>query len=121
MRLALNSAAARLLNMTLAFHSAAREEARQAFLYLAEQDEQLADDFEIRLAAAFTSIQRRPESCRIRRHNVRRKNLVRFKRHYVAYMIWNNQIVIIAIGHASRRPYYWRRRPREFREGHLEG
>lgn len=53
MRRALNSVAAESTNMTLAFHPAAREEARQAFLYLAEQDAQLADDFEIRLAAAF--------------------------------------------------------------------
>jgi hypothetical protein len=52
----------------------------------------------------------------VRRFGVRRKNLSRFKRHYVAYMLWENQLVIIAIGHASRRPYYWYRRPKAFRE-----
>lgn len=102
--------------MTLVYHPAAREEARHAFLYLAEEGEELANDFELRLSAALASIQRRPESCRPRRFNVRRKNLSRFKRHYIAYMIWKEQIVVIAIGHASRRPYYWYRRPKEFRE-----
>ena len=47
---------------------------------------------------------------------MRRKNLSRFKRHYVAYMLWQEQIVIIAIGHASCRPYYWYRRPKNFRD-----
>jgi plasmid stabilization system protein ParE len=102
--------------MELAFHPAARVEAREAFLYLAEEDECLADDFEVRLTKALAAIQSRPELCRVRRYKVRRKNLLRFKRHYIAYMIWNGQIVIIAIGHGSRPPYYWYRRPKEFRE-----
>lgn len=106
--------------MTLVFHPAAREEARQAFLYLAEEDENLANDFEIRLTAALTSILKSPETCRVRRYNVRRKNLVRFKRHYVAYMILGDRIVVIAIGHASRRPYYWFRRPKDFRDRNPE-
>ena len=120
MKLALRFVAASTPSMTLVFHPAGREEARQAFLYLAEDDEKLADDFEVRLASAFASIQRRPESYRVRRYKVRRKNLIRFKRHYVAYMIWNDQIVVIAIGHASRPPYYWYRRPKEYRENHPE-
>lgn len=102
--------------MTIVFHPAAREEARQAFLYLADQDLQLANDFEIRLKSALAFIAKSPEACRVRKHQVHRKNLVRFKRHYVAFMIWQEQIVVIAIGHASRRPYYWYRRPKEFRQ-----
>ena len=101
--------------MTLAFHAAAREEARAAYLFLAADDPAVADDFERRLRLAISAIEKNPETCRIRRFGVRRKNLSRFKRHYVAYMIWKDQIVIIAIGHASRRPYYWYRRPKAFR------
>ncbi len=102
--------------MHLAFHEAAREEARAAFLYLANDDRKVADEFEDRLRQAILAIERNPEACRVRKYGVRRKNLARFKRHYVAYMLWNDLIVIIAIGHASRRPYYWYRRPKDFRE-----
>jgi plasmid stabilization system protein ParE len=102
--------------MTLAFHQAAREEARAAYLFLASEDPAMADDFERRLRLTIAAIERHPEACRVRRFGVRRKNLSRFKRHYVAYMLWENQLVIIAIGHASRRPYYWYRRPKAFRE-----
>ena len=100
--------------MTIAFHEAAREEARAAFLFLAADDPKVADDFELRLRLAIAEIGRNPEACRLRKHGVRRKNVSRFKRHYVAYMIWQNIIVIIAVGHASRRPFYWYRRPKEF-------
>jgi plasmid stabilization system protein ParE len=103
--------------MTIAYHPAAREEARQAYLYLALEDDDLALDFEARLRQALLRISQNPESSRLRRFGVRRRNLIRFKRHYVAYMIWKEQIVVIAIGHASKRPLYWYRRPKEYREG----
>jgi plasmid stabilization system protein ParE len=102
--------------MQLVFCPAAREEAREAYLHLAEADEELAIDFERQLRLALRAIEKNPEACRIRRFAVRRKNLSRFKRHYVAYMLWQEQIVIIAIGHASCRPYYWYRRPKNFRD-----
>ncbi|MDB6120728.1 MAG: hypothetical protein JWO08_4509 [Verrucomicrobiaceae bacterium] len=31
-------------------------------------------------------------------------------------MIWNDQLVVIAIGHAKKWPYYWYRRPKDFRD-----
>ncbi|MES2709340.1 MAG: type II toxin-antitoxin system RelE/ParE family toxin [Verrucomicrobiota bacterium] len=102
--------------MILVFHPAARDEAREAYLHLARDDEKLALDFEKRLRLALAGILRNPEACRLRRNGVRRKNLSRFKRHYIAYMIWNGQIVIIAVGHASRPPYYWYRRPKNYRD-----
>ena len=104
--------------MTLAYHPAAREEARQAYLYYADIDEALALDFENRVSDAIEQITQNPESSRVRRYNVRRRNLLRFKSNYIAYMLWQDQIVIIAIGHASKRPYYWYRRPKDYRENH---
>jgi plasmid stabilization system protein ParE len=104
--------------MTIAYHPAAREEARQAYLYYADIDEALARDFEKRVAGALAYIARNPEGHRLRRYNVRRYNLIRFKLYYIAYMIWRDQIVVIAIGHASKRPYYWYRRPKDYRENH---
>jgi toxin ParE1/3/4 len=102
--------------MQIKFHLAAREEAREAFLYLAADDAQVADDFEKRLRAAIVAIQKNPLVSSVRKYGIRRKSLARFKRHYIAYMIWNEMIVIIAVGHSSRRPYYWYRRPKDFRQ-----
>lgn len=102
--------------MTLAYHPKAREDARLAFLHYAVIDESLAEDFASEVSEAVDYIRRNPQASRIRRNNVRRFNLSRFKLHYIAYMLWQEQIVVIAIGHANRRPYYWYRRPREYRE-----
>lgn len=47
----------------------------------------------------------------LRRRNTRRANLTpRFGEYYIAYMIWRQKVVILAIAHAKRRPYYWRYR-----------
>lgn len=102
--------------MTLAYHPAAREEVRQAYLYYSAISEELAHDFERHIGEALQYIASNPEGNRLRRYNIRRYNLVRFKLYYVAYMIWRDQIVVIAIGHSSKRPYYWYRRPKDYRE-----
>lgn len=42
---------------------------------------------------------------------MRRANLhPRFSEYYIAYMVWRERVVILAIAHAKRRPYYWRKR-----------
>ena len=87
----------------IVFHEAARQEAREAYLFLAAEDAEMAIDFEMRLRIAFSEIQSNPEAYRVRRFGVRRKNLLRFRNHYVAYLILEGRIVIIAIGHAARR------------------
>ena len=78
--------------MPIAFHEAAREEAREAFLFIAADDPEVADDFEHRLRLAIASIEKKPEACRVRRYGVRRKNLPRFKRHYVAYAVFSRSV-----------------------------
>ena len=102
--------------MTLVYHPAARAEAKEAYLFLAREDESLALDFEKRLTTALTYILKNPTANRVRRFSVRRKNLTRFNRYYVAYMIWQDEVVVIAIAHSSRRPYYWFRRPKDYRD-----
>ncbi len=104
--------------MDIVFHSAAREEAYEGFLYYGLQEETLALDFERKINQTLDIIQADPEMFGVRRYQVRRANLPRFKERYIAYLIWKNQIVVIAIGHAKRRPYYWCRRPKQFRETH---
>ena len=47
----------------------------------------------------------------IRAGIVRRVNLTpQFGEHYIAYMLWHEKVVILAVAHAKRRPYYWRHR-----------
>ena len=100
----------------IVFHPAAREEAREGYLHYGGEDEDLALDFERKINQTLDLIQREPELFRIRRYNVRRVNLPRFKERYIASMIWKGEIVVIAIGHAKRRPYYWYRRPKQHRD-----
>jgi plasmid stabilization system protein ParE len=102
--------------MPVVFHPAAREEAHEGYIYYGAEDGELALDFEHKINQTLDLIQREPELCRVRRYNVRRANLPRFKERYIAYMIWKDEIVVVAIGHAKRRPYYWYRRPKHHRE-----
>lgn len=104
--------------MRIVYHPAAREEARQAYLYYDLIDASLARNFEKRLTVALESIATYPTKYRLRRYNVRRCPLVRFRHYYIAYLLHDDRIVIIAIGHASKRPYYWYHRPKEHRETH---
>ena len=104
--------------MEIVFHPAAREEANEGYLFYGAADGDLGLDFERKVNQTLDLIQRQPELFRVRRYQVRRANLNRFKERYIAYMIWNNQIVVIAIGHAKRRPYYWYRRPKDYRDSH---
>ena len=58
-----------------------------------------------------------PRLFNIRRNTVRRVNLTpRFGEYYIAYRIWREKVVILAIAHAKRRPYYWRKRIGEAKE-----
>jgi hypothetical protein len=48
---------------------------------------------------------------------VRRVNLTpRFGEYYIAYMLWHENVVILAIAHAKRIPYYWRHRISESKQ-----
>jgi hypothetical protein len=104
--------------MEIVFHPAAREEAHEGYLYYGAVDDELGLDFERKINQTLDLIQSQPELFSIRRYKVRRANLNRFKEGYIAYMLWKDQIVVIAIGHANRRPYYWYRRPKQHREAH---
>jgi hypothetical protein len=71
----------------------------------------LADDFDFTFFRYLDAIIANPLLYNIRRRAVRRANLKpRFGEYYIAYMIWREKVVILAIAHAKRRPYYWRKR-----------
>ena len=97
-------------------HPAAQAEFNTTIQQFAALDE---GDEDQPLAAAFDAAFNRhlgriidtPLLHSLRRRGTRRVNLTpRFGEYYIAYMIWRQRVVILAIAHASRRPYYWRSR-----------
>src|SRR4051812_12523764 len=98
------------------FHPLAIEEIAEAYDYLFQHaDRDIAAAFRQRVEEKLALCLQNPLLYRVRRFNVRRANLEQFTEHYLAYMLWNGRFVVIALGHAKRRPFYWYRRPKQFR------
>lgn len=95
-------------------HPAAQDEFREIIRYYATIDDDdpakpLASAFDATFRRHLKSILEAPERFRFRRPPTRRANLTpRFRASYIAYMIWKERVVILAVAHAKRRPYYWR-------------
>lgn len=105
--------------MKLQVHPAAKGDLRDIIQHYASVDDggELARDFHQRYLNHEGLIVSSPLLFNIRAGSVRRVNLKpRFGEYYIAYMIWNDQVIILAIAHAKRRPYYWRRRVGEAKE-----
>lgn len=100
------------------FHDDAREEYREAIRYYFEIDPDLQASFRTEVRQQLRVIADNPELFNVRRYGVRRANLERFGLYYIAYTLWKGRVIIVAIGHARKRPYYWRRRPKHYRDTH---
>lgn len=99
------------------FHPAALQEWRDALDYYAEINSGLSSNFDDAIVDCLERVCADPQLFRIRASTVRRVNLApQFKEWYLAYMLWQNQVVILAIGHAKRRPFYFRSRIDETRK-----
>ena len=103
------------MNVELQIHPAAREELLATIRYYAAIDEgdqgELAIAFQESFYRYADAITAQPRLHNLRRGLTRRVNLTpRFGEHYIAYMIWNEKVVILAVAHAKRRPYFWRMR-----------
>ena len=98
-------------------HPAAEDELEAAFEYYLGIDPELAHSFDEHYKRYREVICKEPLLFNTRRRNTRRINLTpRFGEYYIAYMIWREKVVILAIAHAKRRPYYWRKRIGEAKE-----
>ena len=104
-------------------HPAARDELHDTIRHYAAIDD-LDDDEREPLALAFhntfyryvDAIIANPLRFSVRKPPTRRVNLTpRFGAYYIAYMIWRDKPVILAVAHGKRRPYYWRKRVGEAR------
>lgn len=96
-------------------HPAARDEFHDTLRYYGgidlTQKSKLAFDFEAVFYDYMNVILANPRLYNLRKHSTRRVNLLpRFGEYYIAYMIWQEKVIILAIAHAKRRPYYWRDR-----------
>jgi plasmid stabilization system protein ParE len=94
-------------------HPAASDELNDTIRHYAgiDEDGSLAIDFEDTYLRYEAAIVATPRLYNIRQGAVRRVNLKpRFGEYYIAYMIWRGKVVILAVAHAKRRPYYWRGR-----------
>lgn len=92
-------------------HPAALIEHDEAIIYYKGIEPELAIAFESHYLRYRKLICTNPELFSIRRGMVRRANLSpRFGEYYIAYMLWHEKVVILAVAHAKRRPFYWRKR-----------
>ena len=89
------------------------EQAEEEFIwstaYYETKEPGLGIRFQNEVAAVVDWILEHPEVPRLRRRGYRRVNLPVFS-HYVAYVIREDTLWIIAIAHAYQRPEFWIRR-----------
>ena len=93
----------------LRVHEAARREANAATVWYAERSLASARRFRDELLAAFLSAAGHPLLYSAYLHGTRRVLLKKFP-YFVVFFDWRDEIYIVAVAHAKRRPGYWKRR-----------
>ncbi len=102
--------------MDWSIHPSAQQEHDEWLEYFSTIDKDLVLAFELRYLQCRRAICENPYLYHSRRGSIRRVNLTpRFGEYYIAYMVWRDQVVILAVAHAKRRPHYWRKRVGEAR------
>ena len=93
-------------------YPAAWDDFNETIRYLAQEaGGEVALGFEDCVFHHLAEIQRAPMLYRVRKFDIRRVNLrPQFRKFYIAYMIWHDKVIVVAIGHAKRRPFYFRHR-----------
>ena len=84
----------------------AEQEITDAVLWYEGRAGGLGAAFESEVNFVFRAIAASPELPRLRTKGYRRVNLKRFP-FYVAYMTYNDAVIVLAVGHGARRPEYW--------------
>ena len=87
----------------------AEEEMNEAALFYEDRSEGLGLDFLEEVEKTVASIIAFPESGPVISQNIRRRIVRRFP-FGVLYALQGDQIVIVAVAHLKRRPYYWKGR-----------
>ena len=92
--------------MQVAFTPQARDEMAEAALYYERKQRGLGSEYTQEVYAFVQMVAIAPEQPRLRSSGYRRVNLDRFP-YYIAYSMETGVLLILAIGHAARRPEYW--------------
>jgi plasmid stabilization system protein ParE len=93
----------------VAFHPDASAEYATAFLWYSARGTTIAPNFEREIDRAVRLISQNP--LRWPKFDEQRRCLIVRKFPYsVIYEMHGNDVVILAVAHAKRRPYYWRER-----------
>lgn len=94
---------------SLQIHEAARREANFATLWYAERSMSSAEHFSDILLSGFAMIVRFPERYSSYLHGTQRLVLDKFP-YSIVYLDWQDEVCIVAVAHAKRRPGYWKSR-----------
>ena len=87
----------------------ARQDVIDAVKYYQEQAPGLGDRFRIELETKSEAIASQPLLWRKRSGGYRRVNLTEFP-FYIGYFLRGERVLIVVVGHVSRRPGFWKRR-----------
>ena len=94
---------------SLRIPEAARREANLATVWYSERSMQVARRFADDLLAGFSSAAASPLRYPTYLHGTRRVLLRRFP-YFIVFFDWQDEIYIVAVAHAKRRPGYWKGR-----------
>lgn len=91
------------------FHRAARADAEEAVRWYEERLKGLGEMFRLQLAACVHKIAARPLAWAVSSYDARARRYVMPRFPYlIVYMIDSaDNIVVVAVAHAKRRPTYW--------------
>ena len=81
-------------------------DASEARRWFADRDPRTVDLFRQRLAKATSAVSEYPELAPSYQHGTRRLSLAPFPYHLI-YVVTSDEIVVLAVAHAKRRPDYW--------------
>ncbi len=95
--------------MTYSFHPEARAEFKEATLYYSEKSSSLASSFYSEVDYAIEGIVENPLLYCVIDEDVRRCLTKRFP-YAIIYTIEDHYILILAVMHCSREPFYWKHR-----------
>jgi toxin ParE1/3/4 len=93
----------------LRIHEGARREANQATVWYAERSLPAARRFRDELLAGFSSAAAFPLRYPSYLHGTRRV-LIRKFQYFIVFLDLQDEVYVVAVAHAKRRPGYWKKR-----------
>lgn len=95
-------------------HPKAQDELDDLVEHFLRIDPKVGIAFQARYQMHLSRIKAAPELHRARKHGIRRVNLApRYHEYFIAYIIADDRVVIVAVGKGKRREYYFKDRLEE--------